>query len=92
MVMKLMGLVLTDFYANCIKPIYPTTNERTPYVEHVILIFKYFSAFTQLASFVWCDKGLPICVPNSTKLMDGFGLTTLDKLGRNFNQIIWRRR
>lgn len=54
MVMELMRLILTDFYANCLKPDYPTkTNERTPYAEHVIPIFKYFSSITKLTSFAW---------------------------------------
>ncbi|KAI8099216.1 uncharacterized protein BX664DRAFT_253812 [Halteromyces radiatus] len=83
MTMKLMRLILTDFYANCLKPDYPTkTNERTPYAEYVIPLFKYFSSVTKLSSFAWCEKGLSICIPSATKLMDGIGVSTLNNLER----------
>lgn len=41
----MIRLTLTDFYANCLKPS-PTNslNERTPFVEYVVPIFKYYSA------------------------------------------------
>lgn len=38
-------LVLTDFYANCMKPpLTNTANERTPFVEYLVPVFKYYSA------------------------------------------------
>ena len=50
---ELIRLVLTDFSANCIKPDYPTkTNERTPFVESIVPIFKYMSSVQQSISFV----------------------------------------
>lgn len=44
-VILVIRLILTDFYANCLKPS-PTKslNERTPFVEYVVPIFKYYSA------------------------------------------------
>ncbi|EIE90180.1 hypothetical protein RO3G_14891 [Rhizopus delemar RA 99-880] len=51
---ELIRLVLTDFTANCIKPDYPTkTNERTPFVESIVPIFKYLSFVQHSISFVW---------------------------------------
>lgn len=32
---------------------YTDTNEHTPYSEHIILIFKYFSAVYKNISFMW---------------------------------------
>ncbi|KAI8073296.1 hypothetical protein BC940DRAFT_324833 [Gongronella butleri] len=51
---ELVRLVLTDFSANCLKPAYPAeTNERTPFVESIVPIFKYLSSVQQSISFVW---------------------------------------
>ncbi|KAF7721018.1 hypothetical protein EC973_005557, partial [Apophysomyces ossiformis] len=52
-IIAMLRLILTDYYANCIKPsISGSTNERTPFAEHVIPIFKYFSAVTKMMAFV----------------------------------------
>lgn len=40
--------------ANCMKPVaLVQTNERTPFVEYVVPIFKYFSAVYQTISLQW---------------------------------------
>jgi hypothetical protein len=50
----LMRLILTDFYANCIMPSPKSSlTERTPFVEYVIPIFKYYSAVYNDMSFQW---------------------------------------
>ncbi|KAI9273529.1 hypothetical protein EDC94DRAFT_677031 [Helicostylum pulchrum] len=65
---QLMRFILTDSCANCSKPEPASVNERTPYVEYVVPIFKYFSAATKLMAFVSCEKGLVVCMPgDSTK-------------------------
>lgn len=47
-------LVLTDYYANCVKPkVFVNINERTPFVEYVVPIFKYFSALYRSIAFQW---------------------------------------
>lgn len=52
--MQLLRYILVDYHANCEKPNYYTeSNERTPYCEHVIPIFKYFSAVFKNISFMW---------------------------------------
>ncbi|KAG2229519.1 hypothetical protein INT48_008408 [Thamnidium elegans] len=87
---QLMRFILTDFCANCSRPESSLTNERTPYVEYVIPIFKYFSATTKLMSFLWCEKGLvsnkllAVCMPDyaTKKLLDGIGTTIKDSLER----------
>ncbi|ORX43887.1 hypothetical protein DM01DRAFT_1329489 [Hesseltinella vesiculosa] len=88
---KVMRLVLTDFSANCEAPTFPgPTNERTPFVESVVPIFKYFCAATQLLTFAWCEKGLDsqkalaICTGHdySRKLLDGIGISTLGRSER----------
>ncbi|ORX55579.1 hypothetical protein DM01DRAFT_1304087 [Hesseltinella vesiculosa] len=84
---QLTRLILTDFSANCEKPLFPgTTNERTPFAEYVIPVFKYFCATTKLITFAWCEKGLgsqnalAICTGNSgnRRLLDGVGIATMD--------------
>ncbi|KAG2233146.1 hypothetical protein INT48_001639 [Thamnidium elegans] len=51
--------VLVDCYANCMKPAAPVQiNERTPFVEYIVPIFKYFSAVYKTVSLQWCEKGL----------------------------------
>lgn len=82
--------LLTDYHANCNKPSYIVLpNERTPFAEYVIPIFKYFSASTNLLSFIWCEKGSPsnkqlmICLSESQrKLLDGIGFGCKDKIER----------
>ena len=37
-------LVLADYYANCMKPALKNANERTPFIEYLVPVFKYFSA------------------------------------------------
>jgi hypothetical protein len=47
-------LVLTDFYVNCVKPHNTIAlNERTPFREYVIPLFKTFSAVYQNVVFQW---------------------------------------
>ncbi|KAG1384772.1 hypothetical protein G6F61_000128 [Rhizopus arrhizus] len=55
----MIRLTLTNFYANCLKSS-PTNslNERTPFVEYVVPIFKYYSAVYNDLTFQWCEKGL----------------------------------
>lgn len=51
---NLLKYILTDYHANCKKPTYSTSpNERTPFCENVLPIFKYFSAVYGLLSFMW---------------------------------------
>lgn len=51
---KLLKYILIDYNANCEKPPYYTqANERTPYCEYVIPIFKYFSAVYKSLTFMW---------------------------------------
>ena len=51
---RLLRYILSDYHANCSKPSYTVLpNERTPFAEYVIPIFKYFSASTKLLSFIW---------------------------------------
>ncbi|KAL9538433.1 hypothetical protein MBANPS3_010932 [Mucor bainieri] len=70
---ELICLVLTDYYANCNKPASTVTNERTPYIDYVMIpLFKYFSSTTKLMSFLWCEKGVPshkllgLCLPDDS--------------------------
>lgn len=47
-------LVLTDFYANCMKPpLKNKANERTPFIEYFVPVFKYYSAVYQDVNFQW---------------------------------------
>jgi hypothetical protein len=51
---RLLRYILSDYHANCSKPSYIVLpNERTPFAEYAIPIFKYFSASTKLLSFIW---------------------------------------
>lgn len=51
---RLLRYILSDYHANCSKPSYIVIpNERTPFAEYIIPIFKYFSASTKLLSFIW---------------------------------------
>ncbi|ORX62139.1 hypothetical protein DM01DRAFT_1315509 [Hesseltinella vesiculosa] len=54
--------ILTDFHANCVKPrpLVPT-NERTPFCESMIPIFKYFSAATGFLSLVMTVNSSELC-------------------------------
>lgn len=46
--------IMSDYHANCEKPAYYTNiNEPTPYCEHIIPIFKYFSNIYKNISFMW---------------------------------------
>ncbi|KAG0161966.1 hypothetical protein DFQ30_004662, partial [Apophysomyces sp. BC1015] len=52
--MELVRLILTNFTATCEKPAYPAvTNERTPFVESIVPLFKYLSAIMGSIAFVW---------------------------------------
>lgn len=47
-------LVLADYYANCVKPkVFVNMNERTPFIEYVVPLFKYFSASYKSIAFQW---------------------------------------
>ncbi|ORZ04149.1 hypothetical protein BCR42DRAFT_338867 [Absidia repens] len=82
--------ILTDFYLNCNidKDNRSTsTNERTPFSEHLIPIFKAFAGITHLMKFTWCEKGLAsnrllsLCLPNKVpvrSLLDGIGVSIKD--------------
>ncbi|KAG1121419.1 hypothetical protein G6F42_012445 [Rhizopus arrhizus] len=84
----MIRLTLTDFYANCLKP--STTNslnERTPFVEYVVPIFKYYSAVYNDLTFQWCEKGLETnkCIvyyntdsKAKRRLADGVGYFVMD--------------
>ena len=49
-----MKLLLTDFYATCLRPQpTPPLNERTPFCEHVIPLIKYSNAVYQLLRVQW---------------------------------------
>ncbi|KAI9252122.1 hypothetical protein BY458DRAFT_443912, partial [Sporodiniella umbellata] len=51
---KLLKYIINDYHANCEKPSYYTNaNERTPYCEYIIPVFKYFSAVYKNLSFMW---------------------------------------
>ncbi|KAG1041166.1 hypothetical protein G6F43_012149 [Rhizopus delemar] len=85
-------LVLTDFYANCMKPpLVNTVNERTPFVEYLIPVFKYYSAVYQDINFQWCEKGLKgnSCLKyfnleekGKKRLADGIGYVVADNTER----------
>lgn len=87
---RLLRYILSDYHANCSKPSYIVIpNERTPFAEYIIPIFKYFSASTKLLSFIWCEKGSPsnkqlmLCLFESQrKLLDGIGFSCKDKVER----------
>ncbi|KAI8082225.1 hypothetical protein BDF21DRAFT_338152, partial [Thamnidium elegans] len=53
-------LVIADYWANCVKPVVSVKlNERIPFIEYVVPIFKYFSAvYKNIVGFQWCEKGL----------------------------------
>ncbi|RCH80860.1 hypothetical protein CU098_003735, partial [Rhizopus stolonifer] len=69
---RLLRYILSDYHANCSKPSYIVIpNERTPFAEYIIPIFKYFSASTKLLSFI-CQR----------KLLDGIGFSCKDKVER----------
>lgn len=52
--LMLLRYGLSDYHVNCIKPLYSVQPyERTPFVEYIIPVFKYFSASTGLFSFIW---------------------------------------
>ncbi|CAO3702389.1 unnamed protein product [Rhizopus stolonifer] len=87
---KLLKYIINDYHANCEKPVYyADANERTPYCEYIVPIFKYFSAVYKNLSFMWCEKGLVankqlvICLDDDQKkLMDGIGYSIRDKSER----------
>ncbi|KAG2216754.1 hypothetical protein INT45_010796 [Circinella minor] len=88
-----MKLVLTDFYATCLRPQpTPPLNERTPFCEHVIPLIKYSNAVYQLLRVQWAEKSIDankfigICMPGEgpipKKLADGIGKGVLDNKER----------
>ncbi|KAI8139668.1 hypothetical protein BJV82DRAFT_240522 [Fennellomyces sp. T-0311] len=89
-IIHLMQLTLTDFYANCTRPEpVPPVNERTPFVEHVIPVIKYFNSVYEKLHIQWGEKDfdanrfIGICLPTEgefpRKLMDDIGISTTDK-------------
>jgi hypothetical protein len=47
-------LVLHDFYVNCKKrPLKNVQNERTPFIEYLVSVFKYYSAVYPDVNFQW---------------------------------------
>ncbi|KAI8094000.1 hypothetical protein BDF21DRAFT_489601 [Thamnidium elegans] len=57
----IIRLILTDFYANCLKPSSTNSlNERTPFVEYVVPIFKYYSAVYNDSTFQWYSSELTV--------------------------------
>lgn len=47
-------VLLTDFFINCNKPaLHNTLNERTPFVEYLVAIFKRFSGVYKGIAFQW---------------------------------------
>ncbi|CAO3637994.1 unnamed protein product [Cunninghamella blakesleeana] len=91
-IILLIKYILTDFHANCLKPPPTATlNERTPFCESIVPIFKYFSSVTGIISFIWYEKSsetnkqLMIYLPGGqTKLFDGVGSSVKDKIERIF--------
>lgn len=52
-IIQMMRFILTDFCLNCNKPfIYNDFNERTPFIENLIPIFKAFGSMNNL-TFAW---------------------------------------
>ncbi|KAL7332667.1 hypothetical protein PS15p_201690 [Mucor circinelloides] len=94
--MKLPKRSIASFHPTLASPISankPTSfiiNERAPYIDYVIPLFKYFASTTKLMSLLRCEKGLPslkllaICLPDDSagKLVDGIGIIVGDKLER----------
>ncbi|CAO3701951.1 unnamed protein product [Rhizopus stolonifer] len=93
---RLLRYILSDYHTNCNKPSYIVLpNERTPFTEYGIPIFKYFSTSTKLLSLSdkkiigWCEKDSPsnkqlmLCLSESQcKLLDGTGFSCKDKVER----------
>ncbi|KAI9274825.1 hypothetical protein BDA99DRAFT_498683 [Phascolomyces articulosus] len=88
-----MKLVLTDFYATCLRPEpIPPLNERTPFCEHIIPLIKYTNAVYQLLRVQWAEKGIDankfigICIPGGgtvpKKMADGIGKGVIDNKER----------
>ncbi|CAO3595880.1 unnamed protein product [Absidia cylindrospora] len=83
--------ILTDFRINCMIIATKPSNERTPFAEHFVPIFKAFAGITNLVAFTWCEKGLQtnhllsLCLPESTplrSLLDGVGTSIKDNMER----------
>lgn len=54
---NLITYTLTDYHCNCKQPMISNNNhERTPFVEYVVPMFKYFAKETNLLGFSWCEK------------------------------------
>ncbi|KAI8343244.1 hypothetical protein BC941DRAFT_410802 [Chlamydoabsidia padenii] len=88
---EMVRYILTDFSLNTKINTNKTTNERTPYSEHFIPIFKAFAGATGLMDFDWCEKThianhtLPLCLPTTTPLrtlLDGIGVSVKDRVER----------
>ncbi|CAO3589937.1 unnamed protein product [Absidia cylindrospora] len=87
---KMIRYILTDYHLNCMDDD-NTANERTPFCEHFIPVFKAFARVTGLMKFTWCEKGLinnrllSLCLPKPLllrSLLDGVGISHKDKLER----------
>ncbi|KAI8076332.1 uncharacterized protein BX664DRAFT_50704 [Halteromyces radiatus] len=68
-----------------------STDERTPFCQHLIPILKAFSGVTGLMDFTWCENGLlnnrllSLCLPKPMifrSLLDGVGVSVKDKVER----------
>ncbi|CAO3588592.1 unnamed protein product [Absidia cylindrospora] len=89
---KMLRYILIDFYLNCMtKTDNKTTNERTPFCQHLIPILKSFSGVNGLIDFTWCEKGLlnkrllSLCLPKPMvfcSLLDGVGISAKDNMER----------
>ncbi|KAI9470610.1 MAG: hypothetical protein EXX96DRAFT_585056 [Benjaminiella poitrasii] len=54
---NIISYTLADFHCNCKQPMVLNSNyERTPFIEYVILMFKYLSKETGMIDFSWCEK------------------------------------
>ncbi|SAL96757.1 hypothetical protein [Absidia glauca] len=54
---NMIRYILTDFHLNCTITT-NNDNERTPFCQRFIPIFKAFAGVTRLMDFTWCEKGL----------------------------------
>ncbi|OZJ04144.1 hypothetical protein BZG36_02843 [Bifiguratus adelaidae] len=52
---KLLCLILTDFWGMCDHNTRVRDDERTPWVERTIPLFKYLGCSTKLVRFNWCE-------------------------------------
>lgn len=82
---KFVKFVLIDFIINTMRITpFPTNEERTLYVEHIVQLFKYFSNISGLLSFSWCERKDKDAATSIFFLTQEKSTTTLlDGIGRN---------